>query len=270
MNITKINNEIQKTLKVLSRSKIFIGSSVMKSPMITYRFLPASELQNDDIRNMLQETGDSLPFVSPFPEGRFFMEASVSTEDCVGFWRTVKRDGKSVIQLGLRPILLRGVCWLMDTWREDGKYQVKSMVYGDRRARLTREQCHAVSVEATRQFAVACNLFLSPHMHPVRVRENKKGKSVEWYRKREYYKVVPRAHPANNKSVHDGAQVVLTPDAVKRCAHQVRAHTRLLRHPRWGESVGKRITVKAAWRGAREWSEGNQIYTLAKTQGRQQ
>jgi len=268
MNIVKISKQIEVTAAILEDSSVRVSGEINQTPMILIESKGFYEQGKDSFKKWLAEAERSLPFLAPFDRGRFYLTEMDHNKgsDGSGFWSTSEREGHKSIKLFFRPIGVLSAAWSMELWRERGRHQMDCQLYGDQRTKrfLTKYQVKAVAVEVSRQFAIACNLFQSPHMFPVRIRERKQGKSIQWHQAREYYSVIPRAHPANDQGIQQGAQVRLSQDAIKRCAHQVRAHTRLLVHPRWGKSVGKRVPVKASWRGPREWSVGKQIYSLTR------
>lgn len=92
-----------------------------------------------------------------------------------------------------------------------------------------------------------------PANHVVKLSPPATGRSIKWREGRSHYLILDRQTMA-----HVGPQVgrmseEATAEAVRRAAHRRRAHTRVLRHPKWGERVGAVVHVRSAWIGPREW-----------------
>lgn len=106
--------------------------------------------------------------------------------------------------------------------------------------------------------------YLAPHSFMARVTPAKEGKSVEWLRAREHYTVIHRNHAANSATVKEGA-TVSDHGNLQRLAHSRRAHTKLLKHPRYRFKLGQRIFVRASWVGPKEWQDtAGQTYTIVQ------
>lgn len=109
---------------------------------------------------------------------------------------------------------------------------------------------------------VLCYNYLAPHAFMAKVTPAKQGKSVEWLKAREHYTVIHRHHAANNSAVREGA-VVSDRGNIQRLAHSRRAHTKLLKHPRYTFKRGQRIFVRASWVGPKEWKDtAGQTYQI--------
>jgi hypothetical protein len=110
---------------------------------------------------------------------------------------------------------------------------------------------------------------MSPNVHTAIVSPDAPGRSVEWIKAREHYTLISHGHPANSKGIAHGATVKAGKDAeLTRMAHNRRAHYKTLKHPRFRFARGKRIFVKAAWIGPKEWKAegGKQIYRILNEQ----
>lgn len=113
--------------------------------------------------------------------------------------------------------------------------------------------------------------YFSGMMQPVRVspsHEKSAGRSREWIQAREFYTVVHRRHAANVKGIASGASIADKSAALT--AHSRRAHTRILRSPKWGANMGKILWVRSCWVGPKEWrdAESMQVYRIAELPSR--
>lgn len=112
--------------------------------------------------------------------------------------------------------------------------------------------------------------YNSGTMQPVIVsppHEKSAGRSAKWVQARSYYTVVHRRHAANRADLRAGSTVA--DKSATLTAHARRAHARILRSPRWGASMGKRVWVRSCWVGPLEWSdaESRQVYRVANLGG---
>jgi len=104
-----------------------------------------------------------------------------------------------------------------------------------------------------------------PTNHRAEVVPATEGKSVEWRRQRTHYTLITHGHPANRAEVGSGARVASDrAGELTRMAHNRRAHYRTLKSARFRYARGKRIFVRAAWVGPKEWRDagGKQIYRI--------
>jgi hypothetical protein len=93
-------------------------------------------------------------------------------------------------------------------------------------------------------------------------RPDKKGKTIEWMKSRTHYVLLHRSHPANNRLIVPGQNVKEGADYIKRQAHTRRAHSRVLRSPKFKNKIGQTIRIKACWVGPKEWQQSGSIYRL--------
>lgn len=113
-----------------------------------------------------------------------------------------------------------------------------------------------------RAISTICYEYLAPHNFQAIVRPDTPGKSVEWMKAREHYTIIHRHHPANSAAVKAGS-VVSSEGHLQRIAHSRRAHTRLLRSPKFRYKMGQRVSVKATWCGPKEWKDtAGQTYQI--------
>lgn len=109
---------------------------------------------------------------------------------------------------------------------------------------------------------IFCYEYLCPVNFLVRVQPSSPGKSVQWLQAREHYTLVNRHHPANDESAKNRLAID-SPTAIQRIAHSRRAHTRLLKSPRYKDKVGVRIFIRATWVGPKEWRDtAGQTYKI--------
>lgn len=124
--------------------------------------------------------------------------------------------------------------------------------------------------------SVLCTMSLSflwhyayPAFQPVMVSPSADvslGRSAEWKMARTYYSVVHRrSGSAGGKGLSPHAR------SVAMAAHSRRAHERVLRSEKWGASMGKRVWVRSAWVGPKEWqdAESKQVYRVVESFGGQ-
>ncbi len=126
-----------------------------------------------------------------------------------------------------------------------------------------RDSSNDVTISCYHVMRSLCYTYFAPYNFMASVTPTTQGKSVEWLRAREHYTVIHRHHEANNRGVKVGA-VVVTRGHTQRIAHSRRAHTKLLRSPKWVNKQGQRVPVKASWVGPEEWRDegGHQIYRI--------
>lgn len=114
-----------------------------------------------------------------------------------------------------------------------------------------------------------------PTNHIAQVRPVQEAfRSVEWVQARTHYTLITHGHPANKRSVREGACVTVDADAeLKRMAGNRKGHYKTLRHPRFKYALNEKryadkpkgtIYVKACWVGPKEWRDagGRQIYKI--------
>lgn len=120
---------------------------------------------------------------------------------------------------------------------------------------------YKVAVKAAFRHVVAfCRLFQAGFTHVAAIRPINENKSVEWCKAQEHYVLLTSRHPANtdggNQMNYDENEVI------RRMAHRVRAHKRVLRSPRFRKKMGQTIWIQEQWRGPKEWinKRSRQIY----------
>lgn len=111
--------------------------------------------------------------------------------------------------------------------------------------------------------------FVHPSFQSVKVGPEPElcdGRSVEWRQAREFYTVVHRRSGAGRSG-----GVLPHQRSVALAAHARRAHERVLRSERWGASRGKRVWVRSAWVGPKEWRDeaSRQVYRVVESFGGQ-
>jgi hypothetical protein len=79
---------------------------------------------------------------------------------------------------------------------------------------------------------------------------------------RTHYVVLYRHHPANKREVAHGSEVEVGAGYTLRQAHTRRAHTRVLRSPRFRHKIGQTIRIAACWCGPKEWKQSGSIYRI--------
>jgi hypothetical protein len=123
-----------------------------------------------------------------------------------------------------------------------------------------------LSANFVRPIFILSWLYSSGFMQPVTVsppQAKAAAHPVKWKQAREYYTVVHRRHEANSKHSKEGQTYLNKTNILT--AHARRAHTRILKSPRWGASMGKQVWVRSAWVGPRQWIDhaSKQIYRVA-------
>jgi hypothetical protein len=115
---------------------------------------------------------------------------------------------------------------------------------------------------------------MTPSNHIAEVRPDEPTRSVEWIRARTHYTLITHGHPANKKSVREGARVTVDTNAeLRRMVHDRKGHYKQLRHPRYKYALNEKryadkpkgtIYVKPCWVGPKEWRDqgGRQIYKI--------
>lgn len=120
--------------------------------------------------------------------------------------------------------------------------------------------------EAMTQFAVLwakfARHFSDPSKHVAKVRPINAMKSVEWAKSQEHYVFLSTDYRSESESGSPREQSDHESQTLKRMAHWVRAHNRMLRSPRFRFKQGQTVRVKEQWRGPKEWADkrSRQIY----------
>jgi hypothetical protein len=130
----------------------------------------------------------------------------------------------------------------------------------------TEESTQRVMIDLGQAIFTSIAWFIREAMSPANriasVTPKKQGKSVEWLKSRTHYVIVDRHHPANAKTVAEGASVAVDERSIQRMAHTRRAHARVLRSPRFRHKIGQIVMVKSCWVGPKQWEQSGSIYRL--------
>jgi hypothetical protein len=107
--------------------------------------------------------------------------------------------------------------------------------------------------------------FFDPGTHVVAIRPVNAMKSVEWIRSQEHYVFLTQSAALKDDSQDTGQRGEGKEGEdriIKRMAHWVRAHERVLRSPRFRFKQGQTVPVKQQWRGPKEWADkrSRQVY----------
>jgi hypothetical protein len=210
--------------------------------------------------------------ILPFPCFRFWAPLkSPEAKAVCGIVTTQEVNGMEMIRFAVRLVPAKSTYRHMDVSGFIGMDKI-----GQMRAACTEHigsQSKLLPIDSKHEqwamssVSAVLAVYRSGVFQPVHVsppRDLSISRSVEWRQAREYYTVVHRRHAANVKGLAVGSVVADKTETLT--AHARRAHTRILKSPRWGASMGKRIWVRACWVGPKEWqdAESKQIYRIAE------
>jgi hypothetical protein len=124
------------------------------------------------------------------------------------------------------------------------------------------------SLQAIRLRPFLFELF-HPANHVVKVSPPARGRSVQWRDGRSHYLVLDRKTMAHVGPQSDKISQAVKSEAIQRAAHRRRAHTRVLKHRKWGERIGAVVHIKSAWIGPKKWEgpDGKTYVLLEKKPG---
>jgi hypothetical protein len=94
-----------------------------------------------------------------------------------------------------------------------------------------------------------------PGVHVAAVRPVNGMRTVQWTKAQEHHVLLHRTHPANRPAGDSSSKPVDYDEAavIRRMAHRVRAHFRVLRAARFRHKRGQAVRVREQWRGPKEW-----------------
>lgn len=197
-------------------------------------------------------------------------------------WGLLDRDGQRLVAVSCE---VPG-CTSLDVW-DTARREVRR----DETARAFMGAIFTETVEWQRQFdpapevsmqlvadwrklqAVRLRPFLFELFHPsnhvVKVTPPGPGRSVQWREGHSHYLILDRQTMAHVGPQAGKISEAEKAEAIHRAAHRRRAHTRILRHPKWGERVGAHVPVRSAWIGPREWEgpDGKTYVVLERKPG---
>jgi hypothetical protein len=264
MNLKNFNNRL---LKELQGDTVFKKSAfspkIFNSPIFSWQCEGWDQLQSEP-NNAIDELLQNEQNVLPFPELRVFVEFRDDIKNSLKyqkFWM-VHKDG-NFEYIGETDFRSSGLRVFTHTSTKGQKITTRVVSYlnGDYLEDLESEDLeelvkflHTCVCWFIREVSSPSNFIAKRHPH-------RPFKSVEWCRSREHYVILDRKHPANARSVAVGSKVEDN-RTLSRQAHTRRAHARILRHPRFGDNIGKLIRVAATWVGPREWKCNNSVYKL--------
>lgn len=178
-----------------------------------------------------------------------------------------RKSGEFQALIGWRDVANKGV--MTHVFTAGGLVSTQACLYIPRHGGWVNKRIPVQHVEQICGSALASlSSFImdaaAPNNHIAQVRPRKGNHNVHWQQARTHYTIIAHGHPANSASVKQGERVAVDEAAIKRMAHNRRAHWRTYRHERFTYARGARRWIKQAWCGPKEWLDagGKQIYKI--------
>lgn len=233
---------------------------ILCSPIFVFDDLPDEKLvslKNDDVLKQIVTEANLLPFKFM----RLYINSNVTDRSRDGT-RGIKmwiahEGGRIVIWSSIQPQLDDAIIQIVSY----GEVLSGAIIVNGKQSSESNTATNLISALFT-SFCWFVREVNSPANFIASSCPNSQGKSVEWQKARTHYVILHRNHPANSKWATVGDNV--TPDAgyIKRQAHTRRAHSRILRSPKFKNKIGQTIRIKSCWVGPKEWKQSGSIYRL--------
>ena len=262
----------------LKSFKRLMPESTMESPIFLWDDMEDDKLLslpgNEDVIRQIQNEPNLLPFKTM----RLYVRANLSdSRDGTKGFKVWMHHEKGILhtrvsmqgpkdQDAITGIFTNPNSGTINVFSRFGKRIANERDFPPHLWRMLQDQSQAI-------FTSICWFIrevTSPSNFIASVIPDKSGKSVEWTRARTHYVVIHKAHPANNKEVKAGVNVVTSAETLKRQAHSRRAHARILRSPRFKNKVGQTIRVKSCWVGPNEWKQFGSVYRMTNINSHKQ
>ena len=124
-----------------------------------------------------------------------------------------------------------------------------------------RDQYYELVRLALQWCKIFCQQFACGGTHLAAVQPVNAQRSIQWCKAQEHYVLLSSRHPVNHAGAKRETEYDEN-DVLKRMAHRVRAHQRVLRSARFRHKMGQKIWIQEQWRGPKEWinKRSRQIY----------